>query len=590
MIRENGAEAAPAAGPRAIGPVEPLVPDGPNQMIVRMYRQGLGDCFLLALPAAHDETKYVLIDCGVHMRQTDGTARLAQVMRDLAAATRSQIDLLVASHEHADHLSGFVQRNSPFLEDQFVVRRVWLAWTEKRGDAQADALRKKRGTAQRLIDKAIRQAQQATGFGSPHLAARLARLTDFEDPAPESVDAAAVAAKIASLGGTVPGAGGPGNGGAPALKKKKEEPTSNELALGLLVAKAGAGGTDYCEPGKILEVEDVGHLRAYVLGPPRTDLLKKDAPSKIRGGREGGEGAYKEVYLSGTPSDRALGMSPGLAEEDEHAKAMLDDWRHPFPVRFRRGCQPAAPSGVGTGRRWDGQMPPPRETMSFVGGSYFDPAASWRRIDGDWLSAAEELALNLAADTNNTSLVLAFEWGQPGKGRVLLFAADAQVGNWLSWRDQQYGDGQSADDILSRVVLYKVGHHGSHNATVRRDPREVSTAEPLGAPFGLELMDDILAMMPVDWDAVRKEMPDPWRMPHEPLYRKLREKARRRVLRCDERLEPLDKRDEPDLFPKKTQWQTVPGLDGVLWRRSKEEFADGTPGPLYYDVAITLPD
>ncbi|TIM05499.1 hypothetical protein [Mesorhizobium sp.] len=41
------------------------------------------------------------------------------------------------------------------------------------------------------------------------------------------------------------------------------------------------------------------------------------------------------------------------------------------------------------------------------------------------------LALDMNDATNNASLVLAFELGKGGN--VLLFAADAQRGNWLSW-------------------------------------------------------------------------------------------------------------------------------------------------------------
>jgi hypothetical protein len=143
---------------------------------------------------------------------------------------------------------------------------------------------------------------------------------------------------------------------------------------------------------------------------------------------------------------------------------------------------------------------------------------------------------------------------------------------------------------LDRVILYKVGHHGSHNATVRRDPNDQSTADPNGAPFGLELMNDIIAMIPVDHDAVRKNMPDPWLMPHEPLYRRLRDKARRRVMRSDEELAPLDaSRDEKDLVPTSLKFTAVPGLPDAMWRRSKDTFQTGTSGPLYYDVAFKLP-
>src|SRR5207248_1329999 len=91
----------------------------------------------------------------------------------------------------------------------------------------------------------------------------------------------------------------------------------------------------------------------------------------------------------------------------------------------------------------------------------------WRRIDKDWLSSAELLALDMNDYTNNASLVLAFELGKGGK--VLLFAADAQRGNWASWGKKDWADGKrrvTARDLLARTVLYKVGHHGSHNATL----------------------------------------------------------------------------------------------------------------------------
>ena len=42
-------------------------------------------------------------------------------------------------------------------------------------------------------------------------------------------------------------------------------------------------------------------------------------------------------------------------------------------------------------------------------------------------------------DTNNSSLVLAFELGKGGK--VLLFTGDAQRGNWASWAAHPFKDG-----------------------------------------------------------------------------------------------------------------------------------------------------
>src|SRR5207247_1037341 len=76
--------------------------------------------------------------------------------------------------------------------------------------------------------------------------------------------------------------------------------------------------------------------------------------------------------------------------------------------------------------------------------------------------------------TNNASLVLAFELGKGGK--VLLFAADAQRGNWASWTKKSWRDGDKtvqAKDLMSRTVLYKVGHHGSHNATLNGTANDI---------------------------------------------------------------------------------------------------------------------
>jgi hypothetical protein len=57
---------------------------------------------------------------------------------------------------------------------------------------------------------------------------------------------------------------------------------------------------------------------------------------------------------------------------------------------------------------------------------------------------------------NNTSLVLVFEVG----GTRLLFPGDAQLENWqYALANEKYRA------LLAGTTLYKVGHHGSRNAT-----------------------------------------------------------------------------------------------------------------------------
>jgi hypothetical protein len=147
-----------------------------------------------------------------------------------------------------------------------------------------------------------------------------------------------------------------------------------------------------------------------------------------------------------------------------------------------------------------------------------EKSQSWRRIDANWLDSSSALALQLDSATNNTCLVLAFELGN---GDVLLFAADAQVGNWLSWQNLKWkvdGKEVTGPHLLERTIFYKVGHHGSHNATLRE--------------LGLEKMSSLkLAFVPVDKKmAVKKR----WNaMPLNSLMKRLNEKTHECVVRID---------------------------------------------------------
>jgi hypothetical protein len=161
--------------------------------------------------------------------------------------------------------------------------------------------------------------------------------------------------------------------------------------------------------------------------------------------------------------------------------------------------------------------------VEFLRYHYYNPSDAdlgWRRIDQDWMDAASELALQLDSATNNTSLVLAIEVISSGK--VLLFAADAQVGNWLSWQTLKWtlpnGVRVTGPDLLKRTIFYKVGHHGSHNATLREK--------------GLELMPHgLVAFIPVDHEMAAKKH---WgQMPLPGLMMALKERARA-IVRVDD--------------------------------------------------------
>jgi beta-lactamase superfamily II metal-dependent hydrolase len=80
-----------------------------------------------------------------------------------------------------------------------------------------------------------------------------------------------------------------------------------------------------------------------------------------------------------------------------------------------------------------------------------------------------ELAAALDNAVNNTSLILMFEAGD----QFLLFPGDAQ---WGAWNAALQDPASRA--LLARTNFYKVGHHGSHNAT----PKEL-IADLVQPPF-----------------------------------------------------------------------------------------------------------
>src|SRR3954468_24698714 len=82
-------------------------PSGEASLIkIRMYQDILGDCFLLSFPGK-DGAIYVLIDCGILQGMPRATERMQDIAKDIAHETKSHLDLLVITHEHWDHLSGF---------------------------------------------------------------------------------------------------------------------------------------------------------------------------------------------------------------------------------------------------------------------------------------------------------------------------------------------------------------------------------------------------------------------------------------------------------------------------------------------------
>jgi len=96
---------------------------------------------------------------------------------------------------------------------------------------------------------------------------------------------------------------------------------------------------------------------------------------------------------------------------------------------------------------------------------YIESRGYSHRINARWLvnharmvrgEQLLQIVRSLDQEMNNTSVILLFQIGK----KKLLFPGDAQIENW------EYALGQKRyQSLLTSVNLYKVGHHGSLNAT-----------------------------------------------------------------------------------------------------------------------------
>jgi hypothetical protein len=392
---------------------------------IRMYRHGLGDCFLLTFQNRQKQPTHVMIDCGVVLGTKAPDVPMKKVAKNLYGATRGKIDVLVITHEHWDHLSGFSPNQAQKELDRIRFGELWLAWTEDEQNDLANALRSERAL-KKAAAAATKKRLKALGKKAEPQLKRLTALMEFTGPEKEEED------------------GGEGFGGtAGALRFLKEKISRQRIF----------------RPGqKPIDIPGVG-VRVYVMGPPED---KSKLHARIPGKGQG-YGLAEGMSLAAT-------YAAALNVEGQDAETA-----QPFAPQFRNPMMKLSPSSF-----------------------YQSSENSWRTINDDWLAVGERLALQLDSDTNNTSLVLAFEFIDTKE--VLLFVGDAQSGNWMSWNDYTWNvkdeDGEkrevTAGKLLENVIFYKVGHHGSHNATLRTQ--------------GLERMNSpkLVAMMPVDEKVAHK--------------------------------------------------------------------------------------
>jgi len=404
-----------------------------NKINVRMYRVGTGDFFLLQFKKAGKITFNLMIDCGCI---NSGKADFVDKVEDLSTTTNGVIDLLIVTHEHADHINGF-EKASDIFDSKINVKKVWFAWTEA-DETFANEFRKehtKIKIALKLAAERLNMLRKEGAFDQV-----------YDKDSNQSLMIEATNHFITSLNG---------------LNQLNYEPrmsldkipTMEDILRKFKVIKADTV-VEFWEPGDVIEnLAGAEGIRFFVLGPPKNNEdIKKE---EVKG--EGYEKREKKSTL-----DVAF---LNLFDSDHFTKREL----MPFDDQYVLD---------------DKEQSPIKDAYK---------ADPWRTIDNDWLFSAGSLALRHETSINNTSLAIAIQFKK--SERILLLPGDAEHGSWLSWHNNlewTFKDKNNktkkvnAEYILNNTVFYKVGHHLSHNGTAKQKGLDMMKQENMAAMATLD--------------------------------------------------------------------------------------------------------
>ena len=370
-----------------------------GKLRVRMYRVGFGDFFLITVPTKTAGPQHILIDCGVH---AGNIGTMNDCVQDLIQVTNKKLALVIATHYHADHLSGFASNFDDFAE--FEVGMVWI--TNRLDPDNAGAMKFKGQLRALAQEMQLRLGLRAKGQDEDSeeglaTARALFKVSDALGLGPDDVQLGAAARE-----------------------------GSNDKALRLLTK-----GFKNKPPVKYYQGGDAPVLPKSLKGAISAELL---APAPLDNAADfATSDNATEQYLAAASED---GLPPDqLRPFDKEWPATANDYA---PSVFSEYRTDGLPTGPGTAANMENML---------------------KAAQPDALLAAAD---KLDGTLNNQSLVILFtvnkrkllfvgdaQWGN---------WAYWLYGENLSGKTP--GIIASAKKILESVDFYKVGHHGSTNA------------------------------------------------------------------------------------------------------------------------------
>ena len=358
----------------------------PVQATIFSYQVGFGDCFLLRYSYADGKRRHLLIDFGTTgLPEGAEASHMSMIAEDIAAKCSERdddaLDIVVATHRHADHISGFATRADKNGSGDIIARLkpkvVVQPWTEA-PEAPVDWLGPEESGSTQAFDSRRRslQAMQDTA----KLAVAFARDQQAKLPL-------GIASEMGFIG---------------------EVNLANLSAVKNLQEMGDKGSHRYVFHGCDIDLDAIlPGVTVDVLGPPtlvQTESIRKQ-----------------------TPRDK-------------------DEFWHLQPKRFEAVARPTT-----------NQPLFPKAEFKRATKLYTEQRWLSRRIDELQADMMLSLVRDLDKQMNNTSVVLLMRAGS----KSLLFPGDAQLENW------QYTLQSPFAPLLDNVDVYKVGHHGSLNATPR---------------------------------------------------------------------------------------------------------------------------